>query len=100
MDVRQEARGKVRCLVDRLDVHREETLAFIYDFDVPFDNNQAERDGRMAKVQQKISGTFRSVEMAKAFCRIRSFISTVRKRSLDMLKSIQTICSNAPLVFS
>jgi transposase len=94
------ARGKARCLVDRLDGRREEALAFMYDFDVPFDNNLAERDGRMAKVQQKISGTFRSVEMAKAFCRIRSFISTVRKRSLNMLESIETIFSDAPLAFS
>jgi transposase len=94
------ARGKARCLVDRLDVRRKEALAFMYDFDVPFDNNLAERDGRMAKVQQKISGTFRSAEMAKAFCRIRSFISTVRKRSLNMLESIETIFGDAPLVFT
>lgn len=93
------ARGKARCLVDRLDEHREETLAFMHDFDVPFDNNLVERDGRMAKVQQKISGTFRSVEMAKAFCRIRSFISTVRKRSLNMLESIETIFTASPLMF-
>jgi transposase len=94
------AKGKARCLVDRLGKRRQETLAFMYDFDVPFDNNLSERDGRMAKVQQKISGTFRSVEMAKAFCRIRSFISTVRKRSLNMLESIETIFTDSPLVFS
>jgi transposase len=93
------ARGKARCLVDRLDVRRKEALAFMYDFDVPFDNNLAERDGRMAKVQQKISGTFRNAEMAKVFCRIRSFISTVRKRALNMLESIETIFSDAPLAF-
>ena len=94
------AKGKARCLVDRLDEHRGETLAFMRDFNVPFDNNLVERDGRMAKVQQKISGTFRSQEMAKAFCRIRSFISTVRKRSLNMLESIETIFTDTPLVLS
>ena len=72
----------------------------MHDFAVPFDNNLVERDARMAKVQQKISGTFRSVEMAQAFCRIRSFISTVRKRSLNMLASIETIFTDSPLVFS
>ena len=93
------ARGKARCLVDRLNKYQNETLAFMHNFDVPFDNNLAERDARMAKVQQKISGTFRSVEMAHAFCRIRSFISTVRKRSLNMLESIETIFTDSPLVF-
>ena len=88
-------KGKARCLVQRLDEHREKVLAFMTDFKIPFDNNLAERDIRMAKVQQKISGTFRSEEMAHAFCRIRSFISTVRKRTFNLMDAIETIFTNS-----
>ena len=64
------------------------------DFKIPFDNNLAERDVRMAKVRQKISGTFRSLDMAKAFCRIRSFISTARKRAFNTMDAIEKIFTN------
>lgn len=78
-----------RNLLDRLQLHRDKVLRFLRETAIPFDNNQAERDLRMMRVKEKISGLFRSEEGAKAFCRTRTFVSTVRKQGLGILASLQ-----------
>jgi transposase len=91
-------KSKAQNLLERLDEHRKEVLAFMYDFKVPFDNNLVERDLRMAKVQQKISGTFRSQGGSRAFCRIRSYISTVRKNAVNVIDAIGNAFQGYPFL--
>jgi len=89
---------KPRNLLERLDKHREEALAFMHDLTVEFDNNLAERDIRMIKVQQKISGMFRTEQGAGAFCRIRSYISTARKNAVGAADALALLFSGTPFV--
>lgn len=84
-------RSKARNLLERLAAFEAETLRFMTDRHVPFTNNQGENDLRMSKVQQKISGCFRSLDGAKAFCLIRSYLSTCRKNGVSATDAIQLL---------
>ncbi len=90
--------SKSKNLLDRFADYKTEILRFMHDFDVPFENNQAERDVRMMKVQQKISGTFRSSNGADIFCRIRGYISTVKKNKISVIDAIMDAFSGKAFI--
>ncbi len=92
------AQSPARNLIDRLLQHQDAYLRFLTDFRVPFDNNLAERDLRMTKLQQKISGCFRTPEGTNFFCRIRGYISTLRKQGYEILPVLISLWSHTPFI--
>jgi transposase len=97
-DQGRRAQGKAANLLDRLEDFDWNILAFLFDERVPFTNNQGERDIRMIKVQQKISGCFRTLRGAQVFCRIRSYISTCRKQHRNIWEAIQLAVAGNPFI--
>jgi len=99
---RPHQRGRVKQtpahnLIERLWLGQAHVLAFLDDLTIPFDNNQAERDLRMLKVQQKVSGAFRSVAGAEAFSRLRGYLSTLNKQGVALLAALETLFTGQPL---
>jgi transposase len=78
-------------LIRRLDKHIDDVLRFMTDALVPFTNNLAERDIRMPKLKQKVSGCYRTFAGAQAYCSIRSYLGTLQKRSMDLMQALHTI---------
>jgi len=89
---------KAQNLLERLDHYRKNVLAFLYDFRIPFTNNQGEQDIRMLKVQQNISGGFRTLQGARMFARIRSYISTTRKHGLNIFDMLIAAMTGQPFI--
>lgn len=78
-------------LIKRLDKRAHDVLRFMTDALVPFTNNLAERDIRMPKLKQKVSGCYRTFAGAQAYCSIRSYLGTLQKRSMDLMQALHTI---------
>ena len=83
-------------LLERLDAHRDAVCRFLEDLRVPFSNNQAERDIRMVKLAQKISGCWRTLPGAQAFCTLRSYVATGRKQGMNPLVILRWLFEGDP----
>jgi transposase len=94
----RQAQSKAANLLDRLENYDWSVLAFLFDPNVPFTNNQGERDIRMEKVRQKISGCFRTLHGARVFARIRSYISTCRKQGRNILDELENAVRGKPFI--
>ncbi len=86
-------KSKSRNLLERLRGYENDTLRFMEHERVPFSNNLGENDIRMTKVQQKISGYFRSMDGAKIFCLVRSYLSTCRKQGIKSSRALELLFS-------
>jgi transposase len=93
---RRPRRSPAVCLLDRLEVHRDEVCRFLEDLRVPPTNNLAERDIRMVKLQQKISGCWRTLDGAQAFLTVRSYVATARKHGINPLIALRRLFEGDP----
>jgi hypothetical protein len=89
-------KSKAANLLERLDIYADDVLRFATDFRVSFDNNEAERQVRMVKVQQKISGGFRTKAGATAWLAVRSYLATVMKNGENPLGAMQRLMAADP----
>ena len=89
-------KNTARRLADRLIAYKEEVFLFFKRFNVPFDNNQAERDIRMLKVKIKVSGCFWTFEGAKDYVLIRSYFSSAKKQGSNIFHAIQLVLAGTP----
>jgi transposase len=90
------AQSPARNLLERLTLGQGQVLASLDDLAIPFDNNQAERDLRGLKVQQKVSGCFRSAAGADAFACLRGYLATLRKQGHALLAALETVFTGQP----
>jgi transposase len=91
------AQSPARNLLERLLLQQDQVLAFLEDLAIPFDNNQAERDLRDLKIQQKVSGCFRSDGGAQVYATIRGYLATLRKQGHALLAALNTVFAGRPL---
>jgi len=90
--------SEFNAMLNRLTNHKHNYMLFMHDYNVPFTNNLAERDLRPEKTKQKVSGTFRSWDGIVSHVRVRSFISTIKKRGMDLCESIRCVIQGKPVL--
>jgi len=90
-------KGKTLALIERLDAHKASVCLFVYNFAVPFDNNQAERDLRMIKTKSKVSGCFRSIDGARDYFKIMSYVGSAKKQGVHAYEAIRLAVSGTPV---
>ncbi len=84
-------------MLEFLQGNLKNVLGFVVDFKIPFDNNQAERDVRMLKVKQKVSGCFRSEAGAKEYCRVKGYLSILRKQKINIFDGLVSVFRGNPI---
>ena len=85
-------------LLNRLVKYKKNHLLFLYDFQVHYSNNISEKDLRICKNRQKMSGGFRTTSGREMYCHIMSFIETVKRRKLNIFQSVKELMANQPVI--